>query len=69
LSFLNDNLIPDVYQPNVFEELAHLVGRQGLSKAVSDYIVGGSVDNPDLPALYFLSQPMVVDIDVSELSR
>jgi hypothetical protein len=69
LSFLNDNLVLDIYQPNVFKELAHLVGGQGLGKAVGDHIVGGRVDHPDLPALYFLSQPVVVDINVSEFSR
>jgi len=50
----------------VFKELAHLVGGQGLGKAVGDHIIGGHVDHPNLPALYFLSQPVVVDIDVSE---
>jgi hypothetical protein len=52
----------------VFKELAHLICRQRLSKAVSDYIISRSVDNPNLLALYFLSQLIVIDIDVSELS-
>jgi hypothetical protein len=39
LPFLNDNLVFNIYQPNVFKELAHLVGGQGLGKAVSDYII------------------------------
>ena len=53
----------------MFKELAHLVGGQGLSKAVGDYIIGGRVDHPNLPALYFLSQLVVVDINVSEFGR
>jgi hypothetical protein len=52
----------------VFKELAHLVSGQGLSKAVSDYIVSGRVDHPNLLALYFLSQLVVVDINVLEFS-
>jgi hypothetical protein len=69
LSFLNDNLVFNIYQPNVFKELAHLVSGQGLSKAVGDYIISGRVDHPNLPALYFLSQLVVVDINVSEFGR
>jgi hypothetical protein len=52
----------------VFKELAHLVSRQGLSKAVGNYIVSRRVDYPNLPALYFLSQLVVVNINVLEFS-
>jgi hypothetical protein len=52
----------------VFKELAHLVSRQELSKAVSDYIISGRVDYLNLLALYFLSQLVVVDINVLEFS-
>jgi hypothetical protein len=53
----------------VFKELAHLISRQELSKAVSNYIVSRRVDYPNLLALYFLSQLVVVDINVLEFSR
>jgi hypothetical protein len=53
----------------VFKELAHLVSRQELSKAVGDYIISRRVDYLNLLALYFLSQLVVVDINVLEFSR
>jgi hypothetical protein len=53
----------------VFKELAHLISRQGLSKAISNYIISRRVDYPNLLALYFLSQLVVVDINVSEFGR
>jgi len=60
------NLTLDVYQSDVFEELAHLVGGQGLGEAVGDHIIGGRVHNPDLLPLYFLPQPVVLDMNMSE---
>jgi hypothetical protein len=52
----------------MFKELAHLVSRQGLSKAVSNYIISRRVDYPNLLALYFLLQLVVIDINVLEFS-
>jgi hypothetical protein len=52
----------------VFKELAHLISGQGLSKAVGDYIISRRVDYLNLLALYFLSQLVVVDINVLEFS-
>jgi hypothetical protein len=50
----------------MFKELGHLVGGQRLRKTVGDHVFCRHIYHLDLVPLDLLSQPVIVDIDVSE---